>query len=434
MPPLSPRVPAVALLLACAVPGQALPQTAAPGGRQLTFGSSFGLAATDNADFAADGEARADATARFRLGLSSATRVQDLAASLDFGLRAEAGPGRDEDLGLLDPSASLAYSRRSRGSELRLDASVSRSEISDLDPLELVIDDTLDPLDLETLLGQDRTREGTRTRFSLGAALETGRDAPFGVTYSLGVAGTRYSEEVDTLDDTTRGTAGLGLRFDLSEVATATADFGYATYDEAEPRDDSVSVGAGLSRRGATWDLGTRLGLVSDGAGTRTTLSVDGGLERRTGALDGTLGVTRLDNGDLQLIGSADARYATRDAALSFGLVRRVTQTDGDTDGDDDGVLRNTTTVSAGYTREVTRLWQVGLDTRYVWTETVGRDADADGTDRFGQIGVDLSRRLTDDWTVTMGLDHRFEADADGGDIRGNTVSLSLGRSFGTTF
>lgn len=407
-----------ALMVAGAPPLMAQERTS--GSRVLTFDTIFGLQVGDNPELETNGDSRFDAITSFRLGLITVTEAERLEMSAGFGLRASAGDDSTDDFSIIDPDLNFGYARQSRGAELRIDGRVRRTEASRLSPLELTTDEIVDLEELEDLLDLDNSVEVDLLSFSLNAALETGRDRPLGVTYSLGVAGTRYSPETTSLEDSTRLTAGIGLRGDLTETLRATSNLSY-TIDDDDGTDDIARLDFGLSQRFATATLGTRLAFVDDSTGLRTSLSVTGGLDRPNGELGGSLGVTRLDDGDLALIGTARAAYDLPAGSIGFDLSRSVSQID------NNGVkeVRGVTTLAADYNRNLTRLWQVGVDARHVWTDSL----DDGGTDGFGQIGVDLSRQITPDWSLTLGATHGFETDSDGADVSGSILSVPLGRS-----
>ncbi len=410
-------------LAASVSPASLMAQERIPNGRLATLGMTFGLDASDNPRLVEDGESRLDAVARFRLGIVDATPTQRFTAGSGFGLRA-ASSGTDEGLEFIDPNLELGYVRQGRNAGLTLGASVRRSEVSGLSPLDLILGEVILPEDLQDLLDRRTTTDATRTSFSANATLETRRDAPFGVTYRLGVSGVRYDDDSGTFDDETRVTAGVGLRFDLTETTTATADFGYSLYDDDDDSDrNGTSLNLAISQRRAASSIGGRLGFTDDGAGLRTTAALTGELRRPDGSIGGEIGATRDGSGDLALVGAARASYALPNGNLDFNLSRRVTQVEDDATGEEDDIVL--TTLAAGYSQQVTRDWRAGVNTSYVLTEGL----DGAGTDSFGQIGLNVSRALTEDWDLTAGVTHRFETDDDGPDASANTVSLSLSRS-----
>ncbi len=404
--------------------GPAVAQEAGPTGRLLTLATTFGLQASDNPDLTEDGRSRVDAFTSFRLGLIDATPSQGLQASVAGALRASRGED-DTSFDLVDPTFGFGYFRESRGSRLTFDASVQRTEVSSLSPLELALDDTLSAQDIEDILNRNTANDDTRLGYALGAALETGRDRPFGIIYSLDVSGTRYSGDVGSLDDRNRATAGIGFRFDLTETLQATAGVGYTIHDG--DLEDGVGVDFGLTQRFATASLGGRLGFATDDSGLRTTVALTGSLDRKTGGLTGEIGVTRLDNGDLQLIGAAGASFAFPTAALSFDLSQRVAQVE---DDNGEAVVRTVTSLSAAYTRQLTRAWQMGADARYVRASA----EDGGESDSYGEAGLSLSRAITRDWSLSLGVSHSFETADDGIDASGNSLSVGLTRSIRLPF
>lgn len=415
-----PTLACASILTSLLSTGAAVPQEEGTGARLFTLDTTFGVQATDNVDLDEDGDSRVSAFTRLGLGFASSTPSEGLTGSLDLGLRASGGSDDDDSIEFVDPDARIAYERQSRDARLLLEGNIRRSQVSELSPLDFVLDETLTAQEIEDLLDGRGIDDVTRLSYALDVTLETRRTHPFGVVYSLGLSGVRYSEQIGSLDDETRMNAGIGLRLDLSEALQTTADFGITTYDN--DLEDAFGADFGVSRRFATARLGARLGFVTDDTGPRNTLAVTGAREFKTGTVDGEVGVTRLDDGGLEYIGATGASFDLQTSNVRFDLSRRVAQVE---DENDDASIRTVTSLSSTYTRQMTRAWQLGVDVRYVRT----RDQDDESVEGFGQVGVDISRALTRDWSLTMGASHRFESDRDGDDASGTALSASLTRS-----
>jgi len=406
-------------------------QDRVPGGRLLTFGLSTGITASDNPDLDQTSRDELRATTSLSAGLLALTPTQRFELGTTASLRAIAG-GEDgvDRFALSDPNGSILYSRRSRTTELTLEGSFSRDEISTLSPLELSLDDLIDLEDieeLETLINANQIpRDARRLTFDLGATLETRRGSPFGVTYSLGVSGVRYSDAPADFDDETRVSGGLGFRFDLDEITQASADLSVVTTDD-DTEEDRYALDLGITRALATDQIGLSLGVIEDGNGNRISLSANAAREFSTGRISGSAGITRAGGGNLALVGSLGyAQELSRTQDIRLDLRRRVTRLDGLNPGDPDRE-RAVTTLSADYSQDITRLWRLGVDAQIVQTDVI---EGAGESESFGQIGADLSRPLTEDWGLTMGVSHRFEENGGGSDASSNTVSVSLNRSF----
>ncbi len=412
-----------------------LPATAqdrVPDGRLLTFGLSTGITATDNADLdTEDPVEEVEATTSLSLGLLSATPTQRFELGTSAGLRALIVGEDDEDtFALDDPNGRILYSRQSRAAELTLQGAFDSREISSLTPLELTSEDLADLedlQDLEDLIDANQvSRDARRLTFNLDATLETRRDSPFGITYSVGVSGERYSDAPDAFEDETKTSAGLGLRFDLDEITRATTDIRYVTSDDPE-EDDRLSLDLGLTRAIGTDQVGASFGVVEDGDTTRLSLSANAAREFAAGRVSGSIGVSRADSGNLALIGSLGlARELSPTQEVSLNLSRRVVRLDGSDPGEPERE-RAVSSLTADYSHAVTRLWRFGLDAQLTQTEVIDGP---DDSDTFGRIGADLSRPLTENWSLSMGVSHRFEENADGTDATSNTVSVSLNRTF----
>lgn len=417
------RLACAALALTAAVPAAA--QDRLPGGRVLTFGTTIGLASSDNYALEPGGPGRSEASLGVSLGLVAATRLDRFELSSGVGLRADT---RSDGLQLTKPNLALSWVRTVRNAQLRLDASIRRDEIEDLSPFDLVIGDDLDPGELEDLLNASTVSDtATRLAFSTRAALELGRAAPLGATLRLGVRGAQYDDAGPTYEDYTRIDAGVRIRADLDPVTGATLDLGGTTSVDGDDS-DVLRLTFGLNRQVRTATVGATLGVVTEDAGTQTSLAVNGALERPLGRLTGRFGIARGASGDLAVIGGAGLAMEFRQGDLRFDLNRQVSFVENRTTGTTGE--RAVTTLSAAWSQPLTEFWLLGLDGRYVHTETVGGGV----TESYGELGGTLSRPLTRDWSVNFGLRHRFETDQTGRDADASSVSVSLSRAVRLAF
>jgi hypothetical protein len=420
-----------ALAVTALLAGPLTAQERAPGGRLLTFGLSTGLTASDNPDLDADGRGEVTATTGLSIALLSLTPTQRFELGTGLGVAARAGGDPDaESFVLSDPNAALLYSRISRASRLTLSGEFEIDEITAVNPLELATGDLLDLEDeeeLEALIEANQVpSEARRLTFDLGTALETRRGTPFGVTYELGITGVRYTDAPAAFEDETRLSAGLGLRFDLTKITQATADLDAVTSLDTAQDDDRLSLELGVAQARPAGNIGVSLGLVDDNGDLRTRLSLNGAIERPTTVLGGSIGVSRAEDGDLALIGSTNLTHQITDIqSLRFGLNRQVTQLDTSNPASP-GTDRVITSLQAGYDHDITRLWRLGVDTRYTRAATSGP---TDARDTFAEIGASLARPLTEDWAFNIRLSHRFETNSDGPDAQSNTISFSLDRN-----
>jgi len=181
-----------------------------------------------------------DASARSDLGLSltSETRTQRLAFSLDAGLEKTASNGLRGSWE--DPTARFSYALERRNSALSFDASYRRNDVDSLVFSEDLGDGTL-VLD-----------EGQRETVTADLGFEFGREAPFGGTLSLGYAETNYLDTTSTsLLDSTTDTASLGLRFDIDQRTQARLTFDHSDLN----RDGGTDVRRRTLSAGATTDI-----------------------------------------------------------------------------------------------------------------------------------------------------------------------------------
>lgn len=389
-------------------------------GRTLTFGLTQGITLNDN--LALDATS-AGTTVQANTGLSFALATETATDRLDLsgagGLRIVDGPGYDgTEVRMSDPRLAFSYTRLGARAELGLSLAYERADIAFLRPLsdfagpggEITLPDDLD----------DLTGSGTREALSFGASLELRKDAPFGITLSAGQDRLAYRDVTDPdLLDNTRTSLGLGLRFDLNEVTTATLDLSASRFEEAGAgsRDTQGLAGAiAFARPNGT--LSFRLTLDDTPDGQRASFSVARDFALPTGALDLSLGLTRGVDDEISATGSL--RYAQDYAGGQVTAALRQSVTAGNDDTE-----QRLSAVTLGLSHDLGNLGTLGLDA--AWARTV-ETADGSSTEQ-ADFGVALSRNLSRDWSLDVGLRHTIREDADD-----TSLSLTIGRNFTLPF
>ena len=399
---------------ACLVAGLVLPGTAQaqePGGLRLTFGIDQGLHWRDNPDLDIPSSGT-EATSRtqLRFGLVAETRIQRLA--FDLGGTVVAGNGSEK--GLTTPSATLAYRLESAATALELEAFLREA---DVDTLDFIFGGD----DLDAPVVTAVTGSGTRRQTGATASVEFGRDAPFGGRFSLGRTETDYVDTTDpSLIDNHRTTARLALRFDLTEVTSATTTLSATRLEEAgAPREDTETLTIGLvhSRPDGAYSVSMTIGRTEDG--TRESLSFGRSLDLPAGQLSASLGLSRPVTGKTQGIGTLDWQQDLAHATFRLGLARSVTGNDRD---------------------EETRVSRLTLSYAQELTPTLGLNLSAGLQDssetqtglssRTTNLSASLRQELAQDWGLNLGVTHRIKDDSAAGRARSNGVFLSLSRDF----
>lgn len=382
-------------------------------------------------------------------GLRSETRSQSLGFSLSSGL--EASLGDESDVSVETNRAALAYTRASRSTDLTFGALYRRDDIDDLVFDELIADD-----DIITGVGERQVLTVT-TRLVVG--LDSRVTGTFAQTYET-------SDFFDTpdpaLNDSETQQWDARVSFQLSRVLTTNVFAGFSKEQEegidATDR-ETARIGTGASyaidptttitgevsyqeeeSRGATIEQtdGLNYGLIltrarPDGAislsysqeealtGTRRQLSAGRSMILNRGSLDYSLGVSKTDGFDPQVLASLSFEYQPdRNSSASISLGQ-----EGTINGDDEEVVDSR--LNMAYSREVSDVSQIGASLELV-DENVLSSA---GTDqRSVRLGLTYDYDLTRDWGLTSGYQYSVVRVDGEEDRTRSTVFIGLQRSF----
>ncbi|MBU2360890.1 MAG: hypothetical protein KKB02_18475 [Alphaproteobacteria bacterium] len=406
---------------AVALPLGLVAQSYDTGGIQLTFGTTFGLEATDNKNLRADRvkTGSLDAVTGLSFGLLTATPASSFA--INAGGQARAGTNTD-GVEMTTPRVSTAYTRSSADTALNLSAAFSQTDLS---RNEAIIADDIGLAGIVTgtatrrvLSAQAGLTWGLTSRVSYGLSAAVDK-----VTYSGGFA---TGLDGTTLRDSRRLTLGGTSELDLTTAMHLSAGLSYSLFDAdgAVNTSDTTTLSTGLSIDRPLGAVSSTFSVTDSNTGQRYSLSIGRKLALPGGGLSGQIGVTGSDTGDTALIGSISATRDLPTGALNFALSRDVSlQNEQDTE-------RLTTQASLGYTRSLTPLsgLELGFDLAQIEdTRTAGRSRDA-------TLAATYTRSLTKDWSAAAGYTYRYAKDDPGVTARSNTVFVQLRRSFVTRY
>ena len=405
------RAGATALVFgALSLPGATLAQEQ-PAPSQ-SFGLTTGIVYNDNRGL--DDPSQGDTTeifTRFDFGLVFSTPLQSLSINGDITLRgldgAEAGSIPD---GITDPNIRLSYNRAVRDAQLTVTAFARETETNTL---------------IEELNGLDLTVvNDTATRLSYGydAALELRRQDPFGVTFTTGYTGLRYSDTTSTtLNDQDRFRIGVNFRFDINPVLRANVRTRYSTFEEdgsAEGLRETYSLDADITQTLTDGSFGLTAGVTSVEEGERYRLGLQRRIERELWQIGGRLGLERGLGGSTFASGALDAGYSLPNGSLSFGLDHGLRS------GLEDNE-QEFTSVRFNYTQNLTPSSSLNLNARYSETNPTGTG----GTTSLGTIGLNYQHDLAPGWQMNAGINRRVSTNSSGVTARDNRLSLSVRRA-----
>ena len=452
------------LCLAAALPAPAQQGDGPPpGGPLLTFGIGITASATDNYNLDPN---RSEDTALLDTRLSAGYRHDRGIDSFRFDaaglLRADTPPGVDNTFD--DRSLSLGYDRRGTDTTLSFGADYSLTSVNDRDPFDRDFED--DPLEESDLIFDrgDEERLGARFR------IETGLNAPVGVVFTGRYRDRSFTDTTDpdlfnserlnlsattrvTLDpvtearlvldltdysaddtentDRTTSRVSLGFSRALSRTDTLDLSLGVSRIETDEtlvpggPRVSETETGGigslALNRELPRGSIGTSLEVDESENGRTTTWLVNRQLPLPRGSLAVSAGVTLDVADELQPAGSLDLSREFARGTLTAALSQDVRTSDR-------GNELRTTRASLGYTHQINTLSSLSLSASHAELDRAGGPQFND-TSRTN-LRATYTHRITRDWQLSSGYEHRIRDEDTVGTATSNRVFLTLQRSF----
>lgn len=354
-----------------------------------------------------------EATSRTRLtfGAVTQTRTQRLAFSASGTLAA--GDGGNNGFTL--PGADLSYRLDGASSSFAVSAFLRESDVSTSD---FATDFGLDGLPVVSLIkgtGTEQRRGGT-------VSLEFGKGAPFGGDFSLGLTERVYTGTTDPdLIDNRRVTAGLSLRFALSEVTTATAKLSASELKEVglpAKRNESLALGLEHSLPNGTVTVNATYANLD--TGNRRSLNFGRNFDLPSGKLSASFGLSQSSAiAGTNAVGSVNWQKDLPRGKLNFSVSRSITGNARDSETD-------VSSLSLGVTQD--------LAPRLGMTVTLGlldsRDTLTDISTKSTTVDASLRYALTEDWGMNFGASHSRRNEDGVGRAKSSSVFLSLNRTF----
>lgn len=376
---------------------------------QQTLGLTTGITFNDNRGL--DDPSQGDTTelfTRLDFGRVFATPLQSLSLNGSVTLRGINGAeeGSIED-GLSDPNLRLSYNRAVREAQLTVTAFARQAEtstlIQELDGVDLV----------------DVTDNATRLTYGFDTSLELRRTAPFGVTFSTGYTGLRYSDTNSTsLVDQDRFRLGANFRFNINPVVQANLRTQYSTFESDDTAlRETYRLNGSLDRDLSAGRIGVTAGITSVEEGERYSLGLTRSIEGPLWDISGSLGIEQGVAGDNFANGSLDIAHELQNGtmALSFDHGLRSGLEDNE---------QEFTRIQFNYARQLSALGSVNVNLSYRETNPTGTG----GTTSLGTIGVSYGHTLAPGWQMNMGVNRRISTDSSGTTAHDNRLSLSVRR------
>jgi hypothetical protein len=221
--------------------------------------------------------------------------------------------------------------------------------------------------------------------------------------------------------DNSRATARLSLRFNLTEVTTATLAVSTSRLKEvgaAADRTNSLSFGLDHALPDGALTFDATLSRLS--GGNRTSLQFGRSLDLPNGQLAASLGLsTREVGGGPDLIGSLDWSHELPRGNFTLGLKRAIT-------GDARDSETEVSLLALGLTQDLTP--RIALTTNLSLQSS--RDTSSGILTKSTNLSANLRYALTPDWNMNFSATHRIRNQGGAGNPNSSTVYLSLSRQF----
>jgi len=441
----------------------ALTGTAQEAGTVFTLDVSQRLESTDNLSLSVPAEGTTTAaTTRLSFGISSQTRTERFNLKMGTAFRIIDGPD-GSDNGFDDPFVTLSYGREGANAELDASARYRRNEVDFLHAFDTVIGDDGSvelPDDFDDLIGS-----GTRESYGANARLDIGKNAPLGFGFSTGFSALNYSgvtdpdlfdserqnysatarlrfsnattghltlrrdvfKDEDPAEQTERKTTSLsfGITHEASPRLTIDASLGHTKVDTDETigivttrsSEDGINGNLDFTYDMPNGDLTAGIDAGTNQDGTRFGASLGRSLDLPDGYLSASLGLTRLEDSDTDVVASLNWQKELPNGNLNARLNRSVRSNNNDAD-----VL--TTTLFLGYSHNLSETSGLRFNLAYAETDEGGNDITQTS------LSASYRRELTRDWDMNFGISHRERGETTVGSADSQSVFFALSRQF----
>lgn len=386
-------------------------------------------------------------TLGFGLLSESSNQVLSLNLGTDIPFYASDNDSFNSTFTFEDPFARLGYTIQNRSSLLALNTSYRRTDVGTSNFFD------------ETINEDVVTGGGKRELYSFNTDLTLGQDGP--VTTNLGyrylrseydqadpslsdsttqsvdgrvdfrisplasifVFGDWRQEDRDlaSQSDRTTTSAGIGTRYEITPVTSATAQVSYDTDESDTNSNDGIGFRAGLDRALSNGSLGFDISGTETLTGFRQEASVGRNYNLPRGSFAFSLGVVKDEGTSIEPLANLSLSLGlTETSQFTVNLSQRP-----DFDDDDIDVIR--TRLSIGYDLEINSLSSLSADIRLANDNRFGTTA-ADS--RSVLASLSYNRAVGNDWDLVSGLS--YEADQNANQLDTNTTTFFVGieRSF----
>jgi hypothetical protein len=447
----------IAGLIIASVGGVVAQEASEPSGVQMTLDLTQRFRAGDNLEHVASPSgSSAVSQTNLTFGVLSETRAQTLqgtfGGSFETGYLADDGGSVSQ---INDPFATLSYFTESINSNLLVNLSFQRSDVSDFT--------FTDSFTSEDFVIDGGTRDSTNAEI----VYETGIGGPIGARIALNYTGRKFNDttdpdlsdrEVFTYDgkfrvaltrsaelqlltkyredqdddafDTlqTQTEFGFGLNYVLAAGTDIAATL---TYNQLDTETTTSGVRSTATEEGLTFGLdvthdmpnGNIVGSIKSDvvtSGRKNTFRLTRQFDLPRGAMSLTFGGSQTENGNLNPLYGIVYNQDFSTGSFTASLTQSTTT---ETDGDE----RLNSSLNASYSHQITEISSLSLEFGLSDSEvTEGTDDDLRRTD----VGITYQRELNRDWNLNAGYRYRITERSGSADRKSNEIFAAVTRRF----
>ncbi|NNF92190.1 MAG: hypothetical protein HKM96_12430 [Boseongicola sp.] len=429
-----------------------LPPAFAQGGPGAsgTLSITQGIEFSDNFDL---DSATSGTTTTLRTGLSfgyqSVTRAESLQFQIGTQILGEYGGGANDEFEFENNTVSAGYTRQGANAALTFSGSYSEVDLEDsvisLGPSfgigfgsgTLIIDD------------------GQAAVTNLSASVQTGINAPFGLTLSASyfeedftgtsdpslidrdivsfdaladfrvnparsfraLAGISTESEAGAISDTDNSYIGVGVGGATAGGLNYTGDLLFDRSEFNGVVDDGFGVNISVTQERPRGPIGFDLASRIDDSGRRTSAIANRTIALPDGSLGFSLGVVDQEGDDsIRPTGSLSYQKDTKDGSLTASLTQAPSI--------DAGTVYGNTSLALGYTQSINAVSGWAADVTYTSVDELNGIMDDERT----TARITYTRSLTPEWQMNTGFQHIREIEDSGPTETSNTVFFNIRR------
>jgi hypothetical protein len=385
------------------------------------------------------------------LGVVSETRTQSFRFSIDTGITYDDDPAGGTTLTFASPDLDFGYSRQSANSSFNLGASYNTGDVVDAigqNPAAVAVDDGIVNVTsvsfglqtgIEAPVGFDISGSAQNSDYAgtTDPDLVDNQDMSLSASVNLrfspvtdgSITASRSSSSAETAGNLKTETVSysFGLSHELRRGLSVSGSLGMRENTTTEflvtSETDGLFGNFGISQDLPNGSIFGDLSFDESEAVRSTSLTFGGSTNLKDGALSASITATADGVFGNQVLGSLDYSKELASGAITVGLSQSIEQDVLDND-------QKFSSVEMSYSQEINSV--SGFDLSLDLSQT--KDLTTSDTSTFTELSVGYSREVTRDWDLSVGYSHRRFSETGSADADSDSLYLSLSRSVALSF